>query len=155
MPNNILLISVKPKYAKKIFNGSKTVELRRVSPKIKKDDLVLVYVSSPKKALMGGFQVEKIIKGDPQILWFKIKTKAGISKKEFDIYYKNTNKGVAIIIKKVWSFNESLDLDHIKKYLPYFNPPQGYRYIKKKEKFTDIYYKLKKYLEIDKYLLFE
>ncbi|MDH6077430.1 hypothetical protein NWP16_06055 [Chrysosporum ovalisporum FSS-45] len=34
MPGNILLLSVKPKYATKIFDGQKTVELRRVRTRL-------------------------------------------------------------------------------------------------------------------------
>ena len=61
MPNEILLISIKPKYAEQIFNGEKTVELRRVKTRLTTGDLVLVYVTSPKQALIGYFKVEKVI----------------------------------------------------------------------------------------------
>ena len=46
MSNNVLL-SVRPKYAEKIFERTKTVELRRIRPKLLEEgDLVLLYVSS-------------------------------------------------------------------------------------------------------------
>ena len=47
---HILLISVKPEYASKIFEEkTKKVELRRVRTRVKTGDIVFVYVSSPKK----------------------------------------------------------------------------------------------------------
>ncbi|MEM9926802.1 MAG: ASCH domain-containing protein, partial [Cyanobacteria bacterium P01_D01_bin.50] len=42
MPANILLLSIKPEYASKIFSGQKTVELRRVRTRLTIDDIVLV-----------------------------------------------------------------------------------------------------------------
>ena len=57
----MVLLSIKPKYADKIFNGTKTVELRRICPKVTEGDLILVYVSSPVKALVGEFEVKKIV----------------------------------------------------------------------------------------------
>ena len=36
----ILLLSIKPKYAKKILAGNKTVELRKNKPKIDRGDIV-------------------------------------------------------------------------------------------------------------------
>ena len=45
---NILLISVKPEFAKKIINGEKTIELRKSTPKrVNKDNYILIYVTSP------------------------------------------------------------------------------------------------------------
>ena len=68
MPNTVLL-SIKPEYADKIFyQKTKKVELRRVFPSLDKDDLVIVYVSSPKKAVVGYFKVKKIIKNGKKII---------------------------------------------------------------------------------------
>jgi predicted transcriptional regulator len=75
MPINILLISIKPEYANKIFEGSKTVELRRVRPRLREDDIVIVYASCPEKALVGWFEVEDIIEEHPNKLWNKVENK--------------------------------------------------------------------------------
>ena len=42
MPNNILLLSIKPEYADKILAGKKTVELRRVRTRLEAGDLALL-----------------------------------------------------------------------------------------------------------------
>ena len=76
MPNTVLL-SIKPEYADKIFyQKTKKVELRRVFPSLDKDDLVIVYVSSPKKAVVGYFKVKKIIKKNISYLWDEVEEKA-------------------------------------------------------------------------------
>jgi len=57
--NHAFLISIRPRFAEMIFSGSKTVELRRVCPKVSVGDLALVYVSSPAMELRGSFEVGK------------------------------------------------------------------------------------------------
>ena len=42
-----VLMSIKPIYAEFIKNGEKTVELRRVLPKIKYGDVIVVYETAP------------------------------------------------------------------------------------------------------------
>lgn len=128
-----LLISVKPEHAKKIFAGYKTVELRRVRPKISSGDTVLVYVSSPTKALIGAFEVESVIEASPENLWQKVKANAGVNLDEFNSYYVGTEKAYGILIKKAWCFNTPLTLENLKSVWVNFHPPQSYRYVSHQE----------------------
>ncbi|WP_257236648.1 hypothetical protein [Nostoc sp. 'Peltigera malacea cyanobiont' DB3992] len=79
MPCHILLISVKPEYANKIFEErTKKVELRRVRTRVKTGDIVFVYVSSPKKTFLGFFEVDFVIeklasKNELKELWKQVK----------------------------------------------------------------------------------
>src|ERR1039458_7312914 len=70
--NHAFLISIRPRFAEMIFAGSKTVELRRVCPKVSVGDLALVYVSSPAMELRGSFEVGKILTASPSALWRKV-----------------------------------------------------------------------------------
>src|SRR5712671_5544390 len=88
--DKVLLLSIKPKYAEKIFSGNKRVELRRTKPNVKKGDLVAVYVSSPVMALMGEFEVEAVMKNTPRALWCEVNNYAGVSKSEYDEYYEGS-----------------------------------------------------------------
>lgn len=140
MYNNILLISVKPKYAEKIFSGKKKVELRRVRSRLEKDDLVLVYVSSPRKALVGSFEVEHIIQIEIQKsskelnqLWKQVKNIAGISSKEFKSYYHGASIMVGIFVKNLKTLPEPIELTQLREIIPEFRPPQNYRYLKENE----------------------
>jgi predicted transcriptional regulator len=55
--SNILLLSIRPEYANKIFDRTKTVELRRVRPRLLNEgDRVVVYVSSPGTSCSWFFQ---------------------------------------------------------------------------------------------------
>jgi len=133
MPNNILLLSIKPEYADKILAGKKTVELRRVRTRLEAGDLVLVYVTSPQQILVGSLEVEQVITENfPQKkkdFWEQVKDKAGITHQDFKQYYQGASLGVAIFFKPKNIFNQPIKLTTLKKKLPAINPPQSYRYI--------------------------
>jgi predicted transcriptional regulator len=140
MLGNILLLSIKPEYADKIFSGKKTVELRRVRTRLNPGDLVLVYVSSPKKALVGSFEVECVsqieienLQKDLNIFWKQIKDKAKISYREFRNYYKGASIVVGISLTNVKSFSIPVELEQLRQRIPQFQPPQSYRYLNQTE----------------------
>ncbi|MBD2388835.1 ASCH domain-containing protein [Cylindrospermum sp. FACHB-282] len=140
MFNTILLLSIKPQYAEKIFSGEKQVELRRVRTRLKNGDLVLVYVSSPKKALVGTFEVSNIIQNEIQKLpkdlndfWQEIENIAGISPSEFKSYYNDASLIVAIFIKNIKILPIPIKLEILREKIPKFQPPQSYRYLNKSE----------------------
>jgi predicted transcriptional regulator len=133
MPNNILLLSIKPEYADKILAGKKTVELRRVRTRLEAGDLVLVYVTSPQQILVASLEVERVITENlPQNkknFWEQVKDKAGITYQDFQRYYQGASLGVAIFFNNKNIFNNPIKLTTLKKKLPAINPPQSYRYI--------------------------
>lgn len=137
MSKNILLISIRPQYAKKILEGKKTVELRKVRTRLTQGDLVLVYVSSPEKALVGWFEVEKIITEElsqgKHKFWELVKDQAGITKTEFNNYYRGSSLGVAIFFEKIEIFNKEIKLQRLQRKLPQIKPPQSYRYMNEYE----------------------
>ncbi len=135
MERKILLMSIRPIYAEKIFSGEKTVELRRVKPKyIDKGDLVLVYASSPIKSLIGAFTVRKVIEKPLPQLWQSVKDKAGISKQDFFDYFFGVSSGVGIFIKDYWNIGEQpITLDKLREKFNGFTPPQSFRYATKDE----------------------
>lgn len=134
MPDNTILLSIKPQYAEKIFEGSKTVELRRVFPKrIKQGALVLIYVSSPVKSLSGSFKVVRVVKKPVKELWKIVNKKAGVTYEEFNTYYEGTSVGVAIFFTEVCRHRNPIELKDLKKKVLGFSPPQGFRYANRKE----------------------
>ncbi len=64
-----VLLSIKPEFANKIFNGSKKFEFRRAifkNPDIRK---IVVYASSPVQKVIGEFEIEHIHRHDLVALW--------------------------------------------------------------------------------------
>lgn len=129
MPDNPILLSVRPQYAEKIFEGSKTVELRRVRPKyINKGTLVLIYVSSPVKSLSGAFKIDRIVEKTPSKLWGMVHKKAGVTRKEFNAYYKGVSIGIGIFFSEFFPLSKPIELQDLKQKTSAFHPPQGFRY---------------------------
>lgn len=133
MPSNSILLSIRPKYAEKILEGSKTVELRRVRPiYIAKGSLAFMYVTSPVKSIVGAFKVDLVIEMNLRDLWKAVKSRAGISQKEFDSYFEGTCRGVGIFFSEIWLFSKLISLKDLKKKMD-FQPPQSFRYAKANE----------------------
>ncbi len=132
MTGNALLLSIRPEYAEKIFNQTKTVELRRVKPKqIGRGDLVLVYEPTPIQALTGMFKIDRIVELPLKELWEAVNDKAGITREEFDAYYQGVTVGIGIFISELWKLPVPIKLQSLKEQEPNFHPPQGFRYYSK------------------------
>ena len=123
-----LLISVKPKYAEMLLAGTKTVELRRVRPSIAAGDWVLIYASSPRKALLGAFQVAYVDETNPETLWRKVGSQAGISHDDFREYFSGACRGIGIHVGRAIRFPQPTPLERMREIVPGFNPPQSYTY---------------------------
>jgi predicted transcriptional regulator len=133
MAGHILLLSIRPEYAAKIFDGSKKVELRRVKPKVAAGDSVLVYVSTPVRAMVGAFNVVGVMEGRPQVLWDRVKETAGITREQFDSYYRGATTAYGIVVGQVRHLPEPVMLYRLRELFAGFRPPQSYRYLNQKE----------------------
>lgn len=134
MSKQVMLISIKPKYVTQIFSGEKTVELRRVKTKLKSGDLVIVYATSPQKALIDFFEVDKVL-CDEKInsFWHKVKDYTRVNYETFQDYYQGTSLGVGIFISNLHQFSKPVSLETLKSNIPSFHPPQNYHYLDDKK----------------------
>lgn len=120
-----VLLSIKPEFALKIFNGSKRYEFRRAIFKNRNVDRVIVYASNPTKLIIGEFEIEDIIHDELPDLWAKTKSHAGISKKRFFDYFINRSKGYAIEVKTTMMYDNPISLNS----LMISSPPQSFMYL--------------------------
>lgn len=125
-----VILSIKPEYANKIFNGSKKFEFRRSIFKNKEVNKIIVYASSPVSKIIGEFEIEKILHEDLKSLWNLTKDFSGISEKYYYDYFIGKENGYALEIKKVKLYEEVLCI----KDTFGINPPQSFAYVKKKHK---------------------
>jgi predicted transcriptional regulator len=94
-----VILSIKPEYANKIFDGTKKYEFRRAifkNPDVRK---VVVYSSSPVQKIIGEFEIDCIISHELNELWNKTKKHSGISEDFFFQYFGEKELGFAIKIK--------------------------------------------------------
>jgi predicted transcriptional regulator len=128
----VILMSIKPKYAEKIIFGSKTIELRRVAPNLNKSEVILIYESSPVKAITGYAFISSITKSSPAEVWNLFSCEAQISKDDFDTYYDGTEHAFAIHITNATRFIAPISLADLRSENILTNPPQSYRYLQMK-----------------------
>lgn len=120
-----VLLSIKPEFAEKIFNGTKKYEFRRSLFKNLNIKTIVVYASSPVQQVIGEFDIDKILNDDLVQLWNKTKEFSGISEQFFFEYFNNKERGYAIKIKGAKRYAKALSLKDD------FNatPPQSFMYI--------------------------
>ena len=92
-----VLLSIKPEFANKIFDGIKKYEFRKNI--FKREDIkrVIVYASFPVQQVIGEFEIKEILCESTKQLWKITQEYSGITKKHYDLYF--ANKEVAYAIK--------------------------------------------------------
>jgi predicted transcriptional regulator len=95
-----VLLSIKPEFAYKIFDGTKQYEFRRSIFKNGAIKKIVVYASSPVQKIIGEFEIDGILSADPVALWSQTKDYSGISDRHFFEYFGGKACGYAIKIKK-------------------------------------------------------
>lgn len=136
MPRHALFLSVRPTYARRILQGKKTVELRRVRPRISEGALLLLYVSSPVKAVQGISVVERITAAQPDALWRQVAHNVGVTRSEFDDYFEGARMAIAIHLGAVQALSPAITLSDLRGLWPGFCPPQSYQYFTRAELFA-------------------
>jgi len=124
-----ILLSIQPRYAEKIFNGTKKVELRRSFPVSYENRLVVVYVSTPVKAIIGTFHISSVLSAKPEEIWKAAGKVSGINRDEFDTYYDGAETGHAIFIRNVRRCEKPIPLNTLRLQIDKFTAPQNFRYI--------------------------
>jgi predicted transcriptional regulator len=120
-----VLLSIKPEFAFKIFNGSKKYEYRRILFKHPGIKTIIVYASNPVKKVIGEFDIENILHEEPEMLWHKTGDHSGISREKFFDYFTDARKGYAIAVKSTHMYDDPLPLDNFMLSVP----PQSFAYI--------------------------
>lgn len=128
-----LLLSLKPCYADRVFEGLKTVELRRRITSHITDRDIFVYVSSPVMELRGGFRAGHFWHGTPKEIWTRVSKLAQVNKEDFDTYFKGQTVAYAFEITDVWKFPNPVNLNTLKSQFPDFVVPQSWRYVRPEE----------------------
>jgi len=96
-----VLLSIKPEFANKIFEGTKKYEFRKSI--FKRDDVktVVVYASSPMQRVIGEFEIKGILHKEVESLWQITEPFAGINKDFYNEYFADKEKAFAIQVGKI------------------------------------------------------
>src|SRR5690606_38268698 len=120
-----VLLSIKPEFAFKIFEGTKKFEFRKVIFKKPNIKTVVVYASSPVQQVIGEFEIEDILSSHPREIWRQTKNDSGITEDFFYEYFADKEIAHAIKIKNITKYQHPIHLQDA------FNvvPPQSYVYL--------------------------
>ena len=120
-----VLLSIKPEFAEKIFNGTKHFEFRRSIFKNQTIKKIIVYASSPIQKVIGEFEIDHILSLHPESLWKKTHQHSGITEDYFFEYFGDKEIGHAIKVKNIKRYKNPLCLRKN------FNaiPPQSFLYL--------------------------
>lgn len=104
-----ILLSIHPRFADQIFDGTKRIEFRKrnVPAEVSR---VFVYSTSPISAILGYFDVEMTIELSPAALWRKYSSIGGISKDAFDSYYQGHRFGRGLLIGSIRRYRRIISL---------------------------------------------
>jgi len=124
-----VLLSIKPEFAYKIFDGTKKYEFRKSIFKRKDVNKIIVYASSPVQQVIGEFEIANILCAELEILWQMTQQFSGISKEFYDEYFANKEKAFAIQVGSVRKYQSpkflsDFDVDYA---------PQSFAYLSIKD----------------------
>lgn len=121
-----VLLSIKPEFAEKIFEGTKRFEFRKNVYRSKDVKTVVVYATMPIGQIIGEFDVDQILCETPDELWALTCDYSGISRTFFDEYFSGRTRSFALAVGDVRRYDIPLDPSE---FIDNFTPPQSYMYI--------------------------
>ena len=121
-----VIISLKPRYAKLVLSGNKTVELRNRRVRLKPGTLVWLYATRPMACIVGVAEVESVVHANPAEIWRRFGEDIGIDRNGFDSYIGDRERVSALVLRSVERLGDFMTLDRIRKSVRAFQPPQFY-----------------------------
>lgn len=127
-PNRLMLMSIRPRHVKSILSGEKRVELRRTRPVIKHGQPAAIYATTPSAAVVATCRIGAIQSASPQDLWGSVERISGITREEYNAYFRSSTTAVALHLTEVAALEHPVSLEHLREAGP-FNPPQTWHFI--------------------------
>ena len=128
-----ILISLRPAYTQAILEGRKTVELRRRKVHAAVGTRVWLYSKTPTARIEGVAWIKHVHEGGLSDIWSEYSNQVGVSKGEFEDYFKGCRKGCAIVLVEARAISPAVDLKTVKSRLGGFHPPQFFKRLNSQE----------------------
>ena len=125
---SVILLSIKPEYCKKIFDGTKKYEFRKhlAQNNVSK---IIVYSTFPEMKVLGEVEVKGTLSMKKTPLWDRTKNLAGISREKYRLDFKESTEAHAYILGETTLYDKPVTLETygIKQ------APQSFVYIQEKD----------------------
>jgi predicted transcriptional regulator len=125
----VVLLSVRPRFAEAILTGTKTAELRRTVLGAAAGSCVVLYASAPAMAVVGMARVARVDVGEPDEVWPAAKDHAAVARAEYDEYFRGARRAAILWLTDPVRFDRPLSLAQLRS-TGAFHPPQSYRYLR-------------------------
>lgn len=125
-----VLLSIRPVYADKIIGGAKTVEFRRRFPRnLSPGTTMLIYSSSPTRAIIGCADIKRVDRLSIESLWRKHGKAGCIERSAFFDYFDGLKQGYAIVLENVRRLRSRVPAADLKTQFG-FVAPQSFMYLR-------------------------
>jgi predicted transcriptional regulator len=121
-------MSLRPRYAQAILRGYKTIEIRRRPVNADLGTPIILYASSPERAVVGTARLADLSSIKPAAAWQRHHRAFGITRNEFDAYLSGALTAYLLHLTQVRHLDEPLPLQELREDGP-FHPPQSFRYV--------------------------
>jgi predicted transcriptional regulator len=123
----VMLLSIRPSFAAKLYDGTKRIELRRVRP-TRPVTKVLVYETSPVKRITGWFTLRWIRLFSPSRAWSEFRAQLGVTRKAFRSYFRDRRAAVLLAVSRARRFASGVRLSAVRSGM---RAPQSFFYLDK------------------------
>ena len=120
-----VLISIKHKYAAKIYDGIKRYELRHNAPSFGKGTRLWIYEPKPVGMITGYVDFKDCMIAEPWSIWLNYRTDLGVTHEEFANYYQKRHYAFAWYLNDPIKLDEPISLTEI----GLTRPPQSYQFL--------------------------
>jgi len=125
---NTVLLSIYPRYAKKILLGEKRVEFRKAWPASGVSTIV-IYATVPVQKIVGLARIKQVHQGSPTAMWTLAQALGGgVTRRDLYSYFSGKATGFGIEIESIEPCSIPLDPHAC---VPDFKPPQSFMYLDK------------------------
>lgn len=120
------IISLKPRYAKLVLSGEKTVELRNRVVRLEPGTQMWIYSTRPVARIVGVAEIGLVVHAGPSEIWRRFGAEICVDRNGFDSYVGDRERVSALVLRSVRRLGDFMTLDWIRRSARAFHPPQFY-----------------------------
>ncbi|MET1160800.1 MAG: hypothetical protein ABWW65_07560 [Thermoprotei archaeon] len=133
--SDLVIMSFKPIYAREVLDRLKTCEIRYCVRPFRENSLVIVYASSPIKAVLGYFRAgyTTCIKSFRELEELCRRLDCKIPRDNWEYVserYRYSRRILLTVVKDPVYLDKTVKLSRIRLLIPGFNPPQSYKILR-------------------------
>lgn len=130
--SRVLLLSVRPRFARALLDGTKTVEVRRRFPDVPSGTKVVLYSSSPERAVLGTMRVRALGRMAAEDIWRNYRDEIFIEWDELSDYLNGADRSSILELESPVTWPHPVPLNSMRRMIG-LEPPQSFRYLTERQ----------------------